>query len=416
MAGLEEIVLDACLHDRAYDPQCEGDRTSWLMEIIDASGAESLVLKALISQRESLSDTDWDATQRCRILRELALRGHPEARSRLYESLRLLPGTADVVGAEDIIAIDGAKGLLHVAEYLGMLLRTEPGFWVDDYTLHGFDEAHGLGAARRVLDAETSQSQNVAEYLRHLDEREQAKSSAGSAKEKKISHINKLRSFSGAAIVEEIETSDPEQNRYWFSSWGLHAPVEELSVVFESMLLQFDPGRLGKYLRVFGRRALPAFDSRLLQYADHEVSEIRCLANRALSNYSHPAVRQLAIERLKRGRFLEDELILLKRNYQEGDAAIIEGAIEIPADRDQLHGVIFELVGLFEANLVEESANAMYFVYEQSPCSNCRAKAVRILLDTSNAQDWLLEECRHDSQEETRTMVRISSDSDVVGD
>jgi hypothetical protein len=55
----------------------------------------------------------------------------------------------------------------------------------------------------------------------------------------------------------------------------------------------------------------------------------------------------------------------------------------------------------------------MYFVYEQSPCSNCRGKAVQILLDASNAQDWLLEECRHDSQEETRTMVGIS-DSDVT--
>src|SRR5262245_11468540 len=29
LGDLEDLIIDVCLHDRAYDPQCEGNRTSW---------------------------------------------------------------------------------------------------------------------------------------------------------------------------------------------------------------------------------------------------------------------------------------------------------------------------------------------------------------------------------------------------
>ena len=185
--------------------------------------------------------------------------------------------------------------------------------------------------------------------------------------------------------------------------------MEELAVVFEAMVLQSDAGRLCKYLGVFGRRALPVFDSRLLRYAEHESSDVRRSANRALSHYSHPEVRRLAIERVSDGRFLEDELRLLMKNYQPGDAAILERAIHAPEDRDHLHGLIFDLVQLFEANPVVEAAQPMHFVYEESPCSNCRCNAVKVLIATDSAPEWLLEESRYDSSEETRSIAAEAS-------
>ena len=35
-----EAVVDACIHNRAYDAQCEGDRARWMLEIIDAGHVE----------------------------------------------------------------------------------------------------------------------------------------------------------------------------------------------------------------------------------------------------------------------------------------------------------------------------------------------------------------------------------------
>src|SRR5260370_943398 len=175
---------------------------------------------------------------------------------------------------------------------------------------------------------------------------------------------------------------DPQQNRFWYLAWGRHAPKEELSAVFEAMTSQSEPGRLCKYLRVFGRRPLHAFDVRMLQYAEHADAEVRRLAIRALANYAHPDVRRLAVERLTARRFLEDELKLLKANYRPGDAALIEHILRLPKCRDALHELGFALGDIFEANKVTESSTAMLFVYEESPCSNCRYKAVKILAET----------------------------------
>src|SRR5207247_899005 len=61
LADLDQSILDACLHDRAYDPQCEGDRTDWLMEIVDATGAAERIAQTLIPKLDGSTDRYWDA-------------------------------------------------------------------------------------------------------------------------------------------------------------------------------------------------------------------------------------------------------------------------------------------------------------------------------------------------------------------
>jgi hypothetical protein len=39
LEGLEEAVLNACLENQAYDPQCEGARGTWMFELIRNSSA-----------------------------------------------------------------------------------------------------------------------------------------------------------------------------------------------------------------------------------------------------------------------------------------------------------------------------------------------------------------------------------------
>ena len=138
---------------------------------------------------------------------------------------------------------------------------------------------------------------------------------------------------------------------------------------------------------------------------------MRRLTNLALSKYSHPDVRRLAIERLTAGRWTEDELDLLKMNYEPGDAALIECLIHVPENSYELHRLGYGLVDLFESNPVDESGTATRFVYEQSPCSICRRKAVTILVKTGNAPGWLLGECRFDSDELIRAAVQSEGSS-----
>jgi len=48
----------------------------------------------------------------------------------------------------------------------------------------------------------------------------------------------------------------------------------------------------------------------------------------------------------------------------------------------------------------------MTFVYEHTPCSPCRARAVELLLEPDIMPRELLAECRFDANEEIRGMAR----------
>jgi hypothetical protein len=165
------------------------------------------------------------------------------------------------------------------------------------------------------------------------------------------------------------------------------------------------PGRLQKYLRVFRRRALPSFDSRVLALTDHPDREVREVALEAIANYTHPEVRRLAVSRIQQGRVEEGELKLLARNYRPGDGLLIEAALPIPEEADMLHSIVYDLVSVIQANQDPNLATVMMFVYEYSPCSNCRRAAVKVLLNTGMIPSWVHDECRYDASERIRGMM-----------
>ncbi len=419
----ERILADACLHNRALDPQCEHDRTDWLLHMVEATRAGAQIAEWLIARCDDPTDEYWDAVQRCALLRKLAQRGHEGARPCLYRCLRKWPDFNDIIGAEEIVALDGADGLVRVAEFLGSLIQETPELWLDDEPLCLFDESRGAGSGRRLLEAEMARSPSISAYLRHLDEigrkkaehRGDAASGGGGPNQTEGGVPTKQpepkprstwpTSVAAACIVRRIETEDPPQQNLWLGQWGRRASEDALATVFAAMKAQTDPGRLRSYLQVFSQRAAPVLDEVMFRYADHDCSEVRGLAHRALANHAHADVRRLALKRLRAGRVLEHELKLLSKNYQPGDAAVIEQALCIPGDRHELHRIVCDLVKVFRANQLPELANVMLFVYEVSPCSHCRCDAVEGLVQTSSAPGWLHSECQHDAWEEIRALA-----------
>jgi hypothetical protein len=413
--GVEESFIDACLHARSYDPQCEGGRAEWLFDILTGPRVSGELARTLVDRLGEPSPDHWDTTQRTYLARELARRGFDAARSYLYSCLRREEDSADVTGVEDIIALDGADGLIHVATRLGEMLRDDPSFWSDDRALKHFDETRGEGAARRILDAAAAHSGPIAVYLRHIDAREPPEQEAnrayvdladvrfkpGAANK----HVDRMRSISAEAVIHDIETEDPGVNLYWFWGWSRNADDESLGRVFEAMLHQAHPGRLVKYLRVFSRRPLAAFDPRMLPFADHPDLEVRRLAHVALSNYAHAEVRSLALRKIAMGQSSEKIIPLLAKNYRTGDAHLIERVLMTPPDREELHSLVSDLAEVIRANPVSELSRTMLFVYEESPCSLCRHEAVKALRHCASAPSWLLEEGRHDASDEIRELT-----------
>lgn len=141
---------------------------------------------------------------------------------------------------------------------------------------------------------------------------------------------------------------------------------------------------------------LPHFDiygERYLRLVDHPDRLVRYRASAALSLIRHPSVRHLALAKLASGDWLDGQLSLFCSNLEAGDSALFAEHLKVDRDADRHHSLVFHLVEVCRANPGPELTQVRHFVYETSPCTNCRRAVVTALELTSPwiAAEWPLD-------------------------
>lgn len=413
--SLADALLAACLHDQTYDHQTEGSRGDWLAELLLAGQLTQQWLDVVNRDDKALLvHTDFTAaTLRCDIAYELAKRANPSARAYLYASLAAHSESQDLVAAEEIIALDGAAGLVHVASFLGQLVSAEPTLRLDECPLTWYDERHGHGAARQVLVAAAEQTPVVAAYLstidaqatQYADSDSQDLVATGSSPFTAEDHRARMMAIPAHDVVEAIAGSDARRVGFSLRSWGRHASDQAVQYVFAAMHDEREPRKLARYLTVLAARRLPEFDPRLVDYARHADLDVRKAAYRALAHVAHPLVRDLALESLRACHWDEGQLALLHCNFLPQDLALLEPLFAAGGDRDTVHARTSDVINLLECEPRARTEKGLMFVYEATPCGICRSMAVRLMVAEHLAPAWLLAECRHDSYFGVRELV-----------
>ena len=136
----------------------------------------------------------------------------------------------------------------------------------------------------------------------------------------------------------------------------------------------------------------------------HPDPDARRQAVCALENRFHPLVRELAIHELKKGVSGGLALGLFIKNYQDGDERQIIELAEIPEDADEQHGFFQDVKELLKKNPQADASQLAVATYALTPCSFCRNDAAELLRDRQIAPAWLMEECRFDSEPDTRKL------------
>lgn len=102
---------------------------------------------------------------------------------------------------------------------------------------------------------------------------------------------------------------------------------------------------------------------------------------------------------------------LLVNNFDADDFSMCAGHLARLDDADEAHHLVGELLDLCEAHLGDEALDCLLYVYEYSPCSTCRRRAVKALTDTITAPVWVLTECALDADPETRAIAAMVMNS-----
>jgi hypothetical protein len=394
--GFEDEITQACVSCLSYDPQCEAQRAPWLFSIVDRAKLNKRVLQAIEAVADAtLPENQCDMSHRSAILRELASAGSEDARSLLYRSLARLSHTSDVIGADQILALDGVDGLIHVARRLGQWLRTDPGFWVDDYPSEQFDSLTGIEGGLAALEREAAFDSDIANYLACMRKTRQGRSASPDRFD--------TTAYTGAEIVAHI-SKNPADQCHWFRRWGAKAASGHLDTVFAALMASEEPEHVKRLLGCFAKKGVPRFDSRLLPWIAHPDEQIRWAAVKAVAPLTHGELRQAAMRLLTAGD-LANGVTLLVNNFEASDFAMCAEYLAPLHDADQAHRLVGELLDLCEAHPDSGASHCLLYVYELSPCSICRKRALKALIDTNAAPAWVLTEAAHDADPDTRALV-----------
>lgn len=394
--GVEDAIVAACLSCVVFDPQSEASRAPWLCSLVElAKLNESVVQLIEAADQELTSENHWDMEQRCAVLKELAVLGSANAKRVLYSSLARSSNTASVVGGDAIIALDGVDGLKHVARQLGRWLQEDPQFWVDDYIIEQFDESAGDERGLAILEGEAAVDSNIARYL--------AGTRATRASQSGFSSRSDMMALSGLEIVAKVE-NNPRDHCHWLRRWGAQAGSDERETVFAALLASGQPEHVKRLFRCFAKTGVPRFDHRLLPWLTHSDTQLRWVALRALAPVAHPELRQLAKRFIAEGN-VANGVTLLVNNFEANDFSMCSDHLTKLDNADAAHDLVGELLDLCEAHPGSEALDCLLYVYEHSPCSSFRTRAVKALRDTDIAPAWVLAEAAFDADPETRSLV-----------
>lgn len=399
MAGRldDEPLLAACLCDQRFDVQVEDSRGAWLWRMIQAVDAADRFRAPILHALNDLSD-DRNASQLCELAHHYAEAGDETLRTRLYEIVEQKP-LADCpwLGEREILQLDGEKGLLFAARVRGRLLANREWHWEDGNLIDDAVTRFGEERVRSLLKDTTD------EAIRRIQEGWNQEKQRKVERKPYPSHKERMRAITVSDVIAEAEKESPALGM--FRGWGMHANETDLDTVLQHLWGATRPKVIVNLLRIISNRALPKFDSRLIELCEHNDDEVRHWAFNALEKNAHPEVRALALAEIQKSVQAPSVVGLFITNYEQGDEQRIVECVNLPDDPCEFHWLLMDVIKVLENNPKADCSQLGLIAYASTPCENCRCSAARLLHDQHIAPKWLTEECQHDSGEECRKLA-----------
>jgi hypothetical protein len=305
-----KLILDACLHCYAYDPQSEGTRASYMLDLLDLMPDKEFYYDEVLTALPGSGD-DWDASQRFYFATCLALDGNERAKRVMYESYNPGPRMGEGI-AIDFLQLDGINGLLFAIEKIGALLMSTTEKVDLGWLLSEANERLGEQETRDALRKAGAENPRIEAYRL--------------AEEASRNRLDERLSRSGEMInapYEQFKLKLPEMTFALIGSWGERASEADLILAARGLAAARNPKEQWAHLQIFARRPFPLDIQLLVSLVEVEQERVGFAAVKALSQITHPAARQLAFRLVEtHAKWRGESIELLARNFRPGDHAV----------------------------------------------------------------------------------------------
>jgi hypothetical protein len=409
VTAVRDILLESCLKDPNYDPQCEDSRAPWFFGMFKASAEyewfSSSILRALSNETES-----YDLEQLCELAALMGKSGDQRAAVALRARVLNQPFSfsGEQHGCHALIVLDGLAAVEELARRYGKLLLDQPdeGWRINLSSLTDETDC-ALQAEPRLRElAQTDAA--IKAFLNndpvpraHEETSEEARQEAVRDRTRLELPLEKILSDAAIGVGKY-----PSQ----YMRFGRHATREELQLVLARLAVEEDVKARVRLLWVFRRAPLPELHPRvweLAHAADHETQEA---AMEALAQHRDSRIGNLARAKLVSTDFSPrnaEVLDLLINNYEAGDEVVLMSALRRlpPGDDFEVHSLCFSILAICKNNGGAPALDMLRWCYEATPCTLCRCKAVAAMIARDSLPPDIAQECHYDANEETRRLA-----------
>lgn len=410
-----DAILNACLHNTAYDRQVEGTRAEYMLDVVRLTGETEYYREHVLNALSTHEYEDWDVQQQIMFATILAGEGDERARQAVYDTV--VRHMNDELLGSVLINLDGMEGLAFILERLAET-QSKPSFsgFDTEYLIGVLEDREGIKQAQRKLKQYSASNPHVASLVQAgFDARERRKQAR-----RKRPHPAKY-SYQDVKLWMENPDTLKSPPISWVV-WGKYASEEDLVQAARDLLQVADneTQRILAYVQIFRHRCFPLAPDRLIEWAkliggkpilqpdgsfDPE-ARISYLVLSSLSLYAHAEVRALALWMIEQSKQAGRAVGLLAANYQQGDWQLIKSLTRQNLNNENYHSLGFSVEGVFKQHPSTDAISALLDVYEYGPCSNCRRRFVECLDSLDAVPAWMLDECKYDANHDLRQLAR----------
>jgi hypothetical protein len=410
--SVADLVLKACLHDQAYDPQSESSKARWLFDMFNNTRQYSKFSEAIISGLKRKRET-WDLQQLFELAEEMAKNGDDNAREAVRERAFKKASKAsmdDWLGAIEWVHLTGIEGALDIARIYGRRLMSDPYDFIPDTVFTSDEISSDFQTQLLKLSQNEPKLSAYQNYLEKQGSLDTFTSQSNNETKKLQASESRAQLFNLATILSNAKNKVGDYP-VQYTAFGRCATPEEREIVLSQLVQEEDDDVRLRLLWVFGHSPLPRIPPAIFKWAENKNGSLYTAAIRVLAESSDPRIHELAKTKITSDKLLGIQTAVLQlfiNNYESDDAKLIERALfNLKPGKEDAHALVWTLTDIAKQQKDAGLTDSLKWAYDKTPCAECRHKLV-IQLDALNEfKGDILDECQFDANEDIYMLAKI---------
>lgn len=380
--------------------QCEGGRGIFLYNAICLYEDKSFFEEAIIQKYMQKNLDTWLFDQLCELLYLFALDGSIRARESLYEKYNMLLGLLSPRSNRTVkdnfewlcvwlTSLDGFPAFKRIVNQLGeYALRKRDTLDMDWF----YSNAKNKFGEKRV----DTYLQNIA-----------VKSDYVEAFLNSVSHtkVQNKQGIDPPTLEDLIKASRERRSRGLTLRFAKIATEDELIKLAKYSIKESNLEIKLELLWTFRKVRFPLDEQYIFELAESDDQSIRDVAFEMMKHLPSDMIHDYAISLIKQKKELANALSLLCFCYRsEDEPALLEGiqSIKVSYEDGEWHGVFMDVENLLDNRSIKINPSIFIYIYRHTLCSYCRHTLIHSMSKRKILPQEILEECLHDSYEDTR--------------